>query len=137
MNSLDLNSYNYNLPEELIALKPAQPRDSARLLVFDIAQNKIEHHQVKDLPQFLPKNSVLVLNESKVLPARLTGHRLSKNKKTGAYLEVLLIQQKIQRVFRYGKYIIFELENLFLWVVHLRMSGKFIYPAQKKTCSSR
>ena len=94
MNSLDLNSYNYNLPEELIALKPAQPRDSARLLVFDIAQNKIEHHQVKDLPQFLPKNSVLVLNESKVLPARLTGHRLSKNKKTGAYLEVLLIQQK-------------------------------------------
>ena len=49
MNSLDLNSYNYNLPEELIALKPAQPRDSARLLVFDIAQNKIEHHQVKDL----------------------------------------------------------------------------------------
>ena len=94
MNSLDLNSYNYNLPEELIALKPAQPRDSARLLVFDIAKNKIEHHQVKDLPQFLPKNSVLVLNESKVLPARLTGHRLSKNKKTGAYLEVLLIQQK-------------------------------------------
>ena len=94
MNSLDLNSYNYNLPEELIALKPAQPRDSARLLVFDIAQNKIEHHQVKDLPQFLPKNSVLVLNESKVLPARLAGHRLSKNKKTGAYLEVLLIQQK-------------------------------------------
>ena len=68
------------------ALKPAQPRDSARLLVFDIAKNKIEHHQVKDLPQFLPKNSVLVLNESKVLPARLTGHRLSKNKKTGAYL---------------------------------------------------
>ena len=40
MNSLDLNSYNYNLPEELIALKPAQPRDSARLLVFDIAKNK-------------------------------------------------------------------------------------------------
>ena len=44
----------------------------------------------------------------------------------------ILLQQKIQRVFRYGKYIIFELENLYLWVVHLRMSGKFIYPAQKK-----
>ena len=43
----------------------------------------------------------------------------------------ILLQQKIQRVFRYGKYIIFELENLYLWVVHLRMSGKFIYPAQK------
>ncbi len=94
MNSLDLKTYNYNLPEELIALKPTQPRDNARMLVFDILKNKIEHHQVKDLPQFLPKNSILVLNESKVLPARLVGHRFSKNKKTGAYLEILLILQK-------------------------------------------
>ncbi len=44
----------------------------------------------------------------------------------------ILLQKKIQKVSRYGKYIIFELENPYLWVVHLRMSGKFIYPAQKE-----
>ncbi len=65
-----LNQYDYKFPEELIANSPASPRDSARLLVFNRKTEHTEFDIFKNLAQYLPKNSILVLNETKVIPAR-------------------------------------------------------------------
>ena len=80
------STYNYYLPEELIAQYPANPRDSARLLVYDKKTKKIEHKIFRDVLDYLGPNDVLVLNNSKVLPARLYGTKEG----TGANVEVLL-----------------------------------------------
>lgn len=74
MFALKLSAFDFNLPEESIALRPARPRDSARLLqVSDTG--KLSDHRVKDLPFLLRDGDVLVLNETKVLRAALTGTR--------------------------------------------------------------
>lgn len=80
------STYNYYLPEELIAQSPAEPRDSARLLVYDRNTKKIEHKIFKDILDYLHKGDVLVLNNSRVIPARIYGIKES----TGAKIEVLL-----------------------------------------------
>ncbi len=66
---------DYPLPEGLIAQKPAVPRDSSRLMVVDVAKGTIEHYVFRDLPSFLRPSDALVLNETKVLPARLLVRR--------------------------------------------------------------
>lgn len=66
-----LKQFDYNFPAELIAQAPATPRDSARLLVYDRKSKKVEHRIFKDIVEYLPKNGVLVLNQTKVVPARL------------------------------------------------------------------
>ena len=66
---------DYELPEWLIAQRPADPRDSSRLMVVDVHQGSIEHHVFRDLPSFLRSGDVAVLNETKVLPARLSVRR--------------------------------------------------------------
>ena len=63
----------YDLPKELIAQEPADPRDSARLMVLDRKNDTIEHRIFHDLPEYLNAGDVLVVNNSKVLPARLMG----------------------------------------------------------------
>ena len=65
----------YELPEELIAQRPAVPRDSSRLMVVDAATGEISHRVFYDLPDFLRPRDALVLNETKVLPARLVARR--------------------------------------------------------------
>ena len=65
----------YELPEELIAQRPAVPRDSSRLMVVDACTGGISHHAFHDLPEFLRPGDALVLNETKVLPARLAARR--------------------------------------------------------------
>ena len=80
------STYNYYLPEELIAQSPAEPRDSARLLVYDRNTKQIEHKIFKDILDYLHKGDVLVLNNSRVIPARIYGIKES----TGAKIEVLL-----------------------------------------------
>lgn len=80
------STYYYDLPEELIAQSPANPRDSARLLVFDKKTKKIEHKHFYDILDYLTPNDVLVLNNSRVLPARIYGNKDG----TGANIEVLL-----------------------------------------------
>ncbi len=67
-----LTEYNYDFPANLIAQAPATPRDSARLLVYDKKAKKLSHDTFKNLTNHLPKNSVLVFNQTKVIPARLT-----------------------------------------------------------------
>ncbi len=80
------STYDYYLPEELIAQSPAEPRDSARLLVYDKKTKKIEHKVFSDILDYLTPNDVLVLNNSRVLPARIYGVKQG----TGANIEVLL-----------------------------------------------
>ena len=79
----------YDLPKELIAQEPADPRDSARLMVLNRADDSIKHEIFHDLPVHLNAGDVLVINNSKVLPARLIGDKVP----TGAVCEVLLLRQ--------------------------------------------
>jgi S-adenosylmethionine:tRNA ribosyltransferase-isomerase len=82
-----LSSYDYYLPLELIAQNPVTPRDSSRLLVVK-PDKEIEHHIFCNLPDFLSSDDLLVLNDTRVIPARLYG-----KKSTGAEVEVLLVEE--------------------------------------------
>ena len=84
-----ISDFDYNLPEELIAQKPAERRDSSRLLVVHRDTGKLEHKHFFDIIDYLKKGDCLVLNNSKVLPARLYGVK----EKTGAKVEFLLIKR--------------------------------------------
>ena len=66
-----LDSYDYDLPEEMIAQVPAQPAESAKLLVFSQSDSSIQDYHFYDLPQFLSNNDVLVCNNTKVFKARI------------------------------------------------------------------
>ena len=79
------SSYYYDLPEELIAQTPVEPRDSSRLLVYHRKNGQIEHKIFRNIVDYLNKGDVLVINNTRVLPARLFGY-----KDTGAKIEVLL-----------------------------------------------
>lgn len=70
-----LSDYDYELPSELIARQPAEKRDGSRLLVLDRSTGTIEHAHITDLPRYLRAGDTLVLNDTKVLPARLLGKR--------------------------------------------------------------
>ncbi len=84
-NLLLRSSYYYDLPEELIAQTPVEPRDSSRLLVFDRKTNDIQHKKFHDIADLFKEGDVLVVNNTRVLPARLFGY-----KDTGAKIEILL-----------------------------------------------
>ncbi|MCC6124330.1 MAG: tRNA preQ1(34) S-adenosylmethionine ribosyltransferase-isomerase QueA [Pirellulales bacterium] len=71
----ELDRYDYELPRHLIAQQPAWSRIDARLLVVDRKHNSLEHKHIRDLPEILQAGDCLVLNESKVVPARLVGYR--------------------------------------------------------------
>jgi len=86
--SLDPKDYSYNLPENLIANHPTSRRDHCRLLSLNKETGEINHLKFFDLKNILGPNDVLVLNQSKVFPARLFG-----KKKTGGKFEILLIRQ--------------------------------------------
>lgn len=82
-----LDEYDYELPEELIAQEPIEPRDAARLMVVRRATRTIEHRIFRELPSLLDPGDLLVVNDSRVLPARLFGMR-----HTGGKVEILLVQ---------------------------------------------
>ena len=71
----DLDAYDYDLPRELIAQQPLRNRSDARLMVVHRSSGLIEHYHVRDLPDVLARGDVLVMNDSKVVPARLVGYR--------------------------------------------------------------
>lgn len=73
VNLLDTSSYFYELPEELIAQTPVTPRDSSRLLHYNRDEDKISHKIFRDLPSILKKGDLLVINNTKVIPARIFG----------------------------------------------------------------
>lgn len=86
MNDHQLSSYDYDLPPELIADRPVPDRHSSRLLVYNEATDEITHATFRDLPKFLPPESTLVFNRSKVFPCRLLGKKI-----TGGEAEVFLL----------------------------------------------
>ena len=87
---MKLTDYDYDLPETLIAQQPCQQRDGSRLMVLDRQTRKIHHTQFSQIGDFLPTGSLLVLNNTKVIPARLIGRKLP----TGGKIELLLTRQK-------------------------------------------
>ncbi|MBD2680454.1 MULTISPECIES: tRNA preQ1(34) S-adenosylmethionine ribosyltransferase-isomerase QueA [Nostoc] len=124
-NDLELDcsvaGYDYELPPELIAQNPAFPRDSSQLLVVNSPTTGIEtaplNHIFRDLPALLRPGDLLVMNNTKVIPARLYGH-----KSTGAQIEVLLLEErqhncwlalvKPGKRFKQGAKIFFEVRQL-------------------------
>ena len=85
---MHLSDIDYELPEKLIAQHPVEPRDSARLLVVT-SPDHIEHKHMTDFVDMLERDDVMVVNDTRVLPARLSLHR-----KTGGAAEVLLLEQR-------------------------------------------
>ena len=85
---MKLSNFDYNLPKELIAQEPAQPRTESRLLILNSADSKIGHKRFSDLPDYLHTGDVLVVNETKVIKAKLTG-----KKQTGGKIELLIEKQ--------------------------------------------
>ena len=70
-----LDSYDYNLPEEMIAQVPAQPAESAKLLIWSRSDNSIQDYHFYDLPNLLSDNDILVCNNTKVFKARIPLHK--------------------------------------------------------------
>ena len=85
-NLFFLSSYDYELPENLIAQNPACPRDSSRLLVLDASRKTVEHRMFKDITEYLGPNDLLVLNDTRVIPARI------RTVINGAKAEILLLR---------------------------------------------
>lgn len=83
------SDFYYDLPKEFIAQTPTEPRDHAKLLVYNRSTKEIEHKHFYDLPQYLKKGDCLVINETRVLPARLLGER----EDTGSFIEFLLLKR--------------------------------------------
>lgn len=88
-----LDSYQFELPDELIAKFPVTPRDHSRLMIVDRSTGKIEETSFYQLPRFLERGDRIVFNNTKVIPARLIGH-----KPTGGKIELLLLEEKEEGV---------------------------------------
>ena len=86
---MKLSQFKYKLPDDLIALHPSDSRDESRLMVVNRLKNKIEHKAFGDVINYFHEHDVLVLNNTKVFPARLYGNK----EKTGAKIEVFLLRE--------------------------------------------
>ncbi|MBR9758027.1 MAG: tRNA preQ1(34) S-adenosylmethionine ribosyltransferase-isomerase QueA [Algicola sp.] len=86
---MKLSNFNFDLPKELLAEYPSEHRDEARLMVLNREKQTIEHKLFKDLVDYFDENDVLILNNTKVFPARLYGNK----EKTGARIEVFLLRE--------------------------------------------
>lgn len=86
---MKLSDFIYEYPKNLVAKYPAEPRDTARLMVLDRTNKSIEHRTVRDLPEYFKEGDVMVVNDTKVFPARLYGNK----EKTGARIEVFLLRE--------------------------------------------
>ena len=82
--------FYYDLPEELIAQDPLEDRSSSRLMILDKETGKTEHHVFREIIDELNPGDCLVINDTKVIPARLYGHK----KETGAVIEILLLKRR-------------------------------------------
>ena len=88
---MQLDNYDFILPEELIAQQPAVQRDASRLMCLDRARKQIELRQFTDLTEYFRPGDVLVLNDTQVIPARLLGQ-----KETGGKVEIFLVRRDMQ-----------------------------------------
>ena len=86
---MNKSDFYYDLPEQLIAQTPVYPRDCSRMLVYDRKTDFIEHKHFYDVIDYLQKGDVLVINNTKVIPARIYCHREGKEE----VIEVLLLKR--------------------------------------------
>jgi len=86
---MKLSEFAIDIPEELVAEYPADPRDSCRLMVCHSKEQRIEHRTFKDILEYFDEGDIMVLNDTRVFPARLLG----KKEKTGAAIEVFLLRE--------------------------------------------
>ncbi len=86
----NISDFDYDLPQELIAQTPIEPRDASRLLVVHRDSGRFEHWHFRDIGAYLRPGDLLIANQSRVLPARLLGHRAE----TGGAVEVLLLVER-------------------------------------------
>ena len=134
MKELLTQSYDFHLPDELIASYPASPRDHAKLLVYDRATDTITHARFYDLEKFLPKECALIFNDTKVIKARLYG-----KKPSGGKIELLInkpldahkVHVYIRGKVKVGSEILFE-ENLKAVVEQLNEDGSRIVTFYKE-----
>ncbi len=115
-----LKQYDYHVPPHLIAQRPARPRDSARLLVYDRKTKKVAFDTFRNLGTFLPPKAVLVFNQTKVIPARLT-----LTKSTGGKVRVLFIAKA-------GKNIRVLADRALLPAETLRLTKRYTFTVQKR-----
>ena len=125
----------YDLPEELIAQTPLEQRDTSRLLVLDRVSGKVKHQHFYDIIDYLQPGDCLVMNDSRVLPARLLGHR-----PTGGAVEVLLLKDlgqkkweclcKPGRKMQVGSQVIFGNGELTAAVTEVREDGNRVVEFQ-------
>src|SRR5437016_3045984 len=87
---MKISDFDYDLPQELIAQTPIEPRDASRLLVLNRATGAIEHRHFRNIGAYLRPGDLLIANQSRVIPARLLGHRAE----TGGAVEVLLLAER-------------------------------------------
>ncbi len=83
------SDFEYALPPDLIAQRPANPRDSSRLMIFNRKTDQVEHRSFRDLPDYLQRGDALVINQTRVIPARIKGRKLPG----GGSVEILLLKE--------------------------------------------
>ncbi len=84
------SSFDYDLPSEFIAQTPAEPRDSSRLMIVHRSTGQLEHRIFRDIGQYLLPGDLLVMNQTRVIPARLFGRKAE----TGGKVELLLLNRR-------------------------------------------
>ena len=89
-SSWQISDFNYDLPQELIAQTPIEPRDSSRLLVVERATGSLTHSRFHEIGDYLRPGDLLIANQSRVIPARLLGKRAG----TGGHVEILLLAER-------------------------------------------
>lgn len=115
-----LSEYDYNLPEELIAQLPADKRDNSRMMILNRKDRTISHKHFYDIVDLIDKNTLLVMNNTKVLPARLIGY-----KDTGAKIEVFLLKQaETQSLEENMQNPMYRVKQLCLWDVLIKPSKR-------------
>ncbi|MFH1653804.1 MAG: S-adenosylmethionine:tRNA ribosyltransferase-isomerase, partial [Pseudomonadota bacterium] len=85
---MHLNDFNYTYPKELIAQEPLERRDASRMMVVERRSQTLSHNKISDIVEFLREGDLLIFNDSKVIPARLIGKRMS-----GGRISILLLNE--------------------------------------------
>ena len=88
---MKISDFDFELPKELIAQKAMEPRDSSKLLVLDKKEKTLEHRHFFNIIDYLKKGDVLVINRTKVIPARIFGHKKLYRDEIGALMECFLL----------------------------------------------